>query len=67
VSYRFIRRKIVEQKTGLGRAQIYEKMAEGTFPKLVRIGGRAVAWIEAEIDQWRKARVAERDGTLAAA
>jgi prophage regulatory protein len=66
VSYRFIRRKIVEQKTGLGRAQIYEKMTEGTFPKPVRIGGRAVAWIEAEIDQWQKARVAERDGTLAA-
>jgi prophage regulatory protein len=67
MSHRFIRRKTVEQKTGLGRAQIYENMARGTFPRPVRIGERAVAWVEAEIDEWQKARVAERDGSFVAA
>jgi len=40
-------------------------MAEGTFPKPVPIGTKAVGWIEDEIDAWIEARIAERNAKLA--
>lgn len=49
---RFIRLPDVKTKTGLSRSTIYERMAEGTFPTTINLGGRSVAWVEAEIDDW---------------
>jgi prophage regulatory protein len=64
---RFLRRPEVEQATGLPRSSIYERMAAGTFPKPVPIGPKAVGWVEAEIIDWQKKRVAERDSKASAA
>jgi len=36
-------------------------MQNGQFPKPVRIGSRAVAWPEAEVEAWLNARLAERE------
>ena len=49
---KFIRRKKVEEITGLSRSTIYEYMAIGAFPKQIKIGLRAVAWKEEEILDW---------------
>jgi prophage regulatory protein len=50
-----LRRKQVEIRTGLSRSTIYARIAEGTFPRPIDLGGgRAVGWIEAEIDTWLK-------------
>ena len=54
---KFLRRKEVERKTGLSRSTIYANMALGIFPKTVKIGNRAVAWVEADIDDWMLSRV----------
>ena len=32
------KRKQVEARTGLSRSSIYQKVAEGTFPKPIRLG-----------------------------
>jgi prophage regulatory protein len=40
-------------------------MAEGTFPKCVPIGKRAVGWVEEEIDGWIESRIAARDSRAA--
>lgn len=56
-----IRLPRVERITGRGRSQIYRGVVDGTFPRPVRIGARAVAWIEAEVQQWINDRIAERD------
>lgn len=58
---RLLRRKAVEARTGLARSTLYQMMQAGQFPKPVRIGGRAVAWLETEIDAWIKARLVERE------
>ena len=58
---RFIRRPAVENRTGLARSTIYLLMQNGQFPKPDRIGGRAVAWPEAEVEAWLNARLAERE------
>ncbi len=42
----------VIEATGLGRSTIYRMMAEGTFPKSIKIGARAVAWRESDIKEY---------------
>lgn len=54
-----IRRRQVEARTGLSRSAIYLRVSEGTFPRPVKLGARAVGWIGEEIDDWLRARVAE--------
>lgn len=54
------RRPAVEAKTGLSRSTIYEKIKNGTFPKPIKLGPRAVGWLETEIDAWLEERLAER-------
>lgn len=47
-----LRRKQVEARTGLSRSTIYQRIAEGSFPKPVSLGPRAVGWLESEIESW---------------
>lgn len=44
-----LRRKQVEARTGLSRSTIYQRIAEGNFPRPVNLGKRAVGWLESEV------------------
>jgi len=57
----FLRRPVVEARTGLARSSIYDLIAAGAFPKPVPLGRRSVGWIEAEVTAWQKRRISERD------
>ncbi|MDO8330302.1 MAG: AlpA family transcriptional regulator [Fluviicoccus sp.] len=48
------------EATGLGRSSIYKFIAQGTFPKPVPLGERAVGWVDQEIEEWISSRIAER-------
>ena len=52
-----LRLPIVCGRTGLSRSTIYNRIAEGTFPKPVSLGSRAVGWIEAEIQHWLESKI----------
>ena len=52
-----LRRKQVEQITGLSRSSIYAMMAEGVFPRQKKIGRRAVAWRREDIEACRVCRM----------
>ena len=56
---RFLRLPEVLARTGLSRSTIYLRVAAGCFPQPVSLGGRAVGWIEAEVDEWVRERIAE--------
>ena len=48
-----LRLPAVKARTGLSRSTIYRRIhSPGDFPAPVFLGGRAVGWIEAEIDAW---------------
>ena len=49
----------VMTQTGLRRAAIYSRIADGTFPSPVKIGTRAVAWPESAVQAWIAERIAE--------
>jgi prophage regulatory protein len=57
-----LRRREVEQITGLSRSSIYERMNirsryyDPDFPKPVRLGQRAVGWRASEIAAWIDSR-----------
>jgi prophage regulatory protein len=53
------RRKTVEARTGLSRSSIYKGISEGTFPAPIKLGARAVGWLDHEITAFIEARVAE--------
>jgi prophage regulatory protein len=44
-------------RTGLARTTIYLQIQQGTFPKPVSLGPRAVAWLESEVSAWITERV----------
>jgi prophage regulatory protein len=54
---RILRQPEVSEKTGRSRAAIYADMEAGHFPKAIKLGGRAVGWLEHEIDEWIENRV----------
>jgi len=47
-----LRLPTVKARTGLSRSTIYLRISEGHFPTPIPLGGRAVGWIETEIDDW---------------
>ncbi|EFD1107945.1 AlpA family transcriptional regulator [Escherichia coli] len=47
-----IRLPEVLKRTGFGKAWIYRLISEGRFPAPVKIGIRAVAFVESEVDEW---------------
>lgn len=50
---RILRMKTVMHRTGLSRSTLYRKMAEGTFPRSVKLGGgHSAGWQESVIDRW---------------
>ena len=53
--YRIIRREEVSQLTGLARATIYKKVADGSFPPPIRLGTRSVGWRLSDIVGWLQA------------
>jgi len=59
---RFLRLPEVLARTGLSRSTIYVRLEQGRFPRPVSLGGRAVGWIEAEVDDWIRERIDESRG-----
>ena len=47
----------VLQSTGLSRSTIYLRMSKGDFPQSISLGGRAIGWIQEEVNQWIEERI----------
>ena len=52
-----LRLPTVKNRTGLSRSTIYERVAQGSFPKPINLGARAIGWLECEIDSWLATQV----------
>lgn len=66
-SLKIIRHKGVCQKMDISSSQLFDICAKGDFPKPFQLvpGGRAVGWLEHQVDQWileRKA-ASEKEAT----
>ena len=52
MSTSIIRLPAVKARTGLSRSTIYLRISQDKFPRPVNLGGRAVGWVESEINTW---------------
>ncbi|MCH8209438.1 MAG: AlpA family transcriptional regulator [Nitrospinae bacterium] len=57
MEHRILRLPAVMARTGLSRSTIYLRVSQDTFPKPVNLGGRAVGWVEAEIQKWLERQI----------
>lgn len=53
-----LRLPAVKTRTGLSRSTLYLRVSQGAFPKPVSLGGRAVGWVESEIQEWLERQIA---------
>jgi len=60
IGERFLRLPQVRERTGVSRSFVYQGAKNGTFPRPIKLGERAVAWLESEITAWVEARKANR-------
>jgi prophage regulatory protein len=52
-----LRRRQVERRCGLSRSAIYQKVADGTFPKPIRLSTHSMGWLAHEVDAWIEQRI----------
>jgi prophage regulatory protein len=57
-----LRIRAVMQRTGLTRPTLYRKVADGTFPRQIRISTNCVGWREGEIDAWLRSPMRYQSG-----
>ncbi|MFQ3245810.1 MAG: prophage regulatory protein [Arenicella sp.] len=55
--YKIARLPAVKNLTGLSRSTIYLRIKNDEFPKPISLGGRAVGWLESDIQQWLTDRI----------
>lgn len=49
----------VRARVDLSRSSIYDLIAKGKFPRPIKLGARSVGWLDSDIDNWLRERVAE--------
>ena len=61
MSNRLIRIKDVMDRTGLARSTVYKYISLGQLPQPIKLGTRAVAWVEREVEAWICESIERRD------
>ncbi|WPO94639.1 AlpA family transcriptional regulator [Buttiauxella sp. HR94] len=64
MSHSLIRLSEVQKRTGYSKAWIYRLLKDNRFPQSVKIGSRAIAFVESEVDEWICERIAERNALI---
>ena len=57
---KFLSKKQVREKVLYSFAHIARLEAAGKFPKRVQLGPGRVGWVEEEIEEWMRVRIAKR-------
>ena len=56
MSFKILRLPEVIEITGLGRSTIYAKVSRRDFPRPIKLGERAVGWIDSDVYEWISAK-----------
>lgn len=52
-----LRLPAVKARTGLSRSTIYLRISKNEFPSPISLGGRAVGWVESDINNWLSEKI----------
>lgn len=57
MSQTILRLPALKARTGLSRSTIYLLIAQGSFPRQIKLGARSVGWLEEEVERWIQERI----------
>ena len=60
--HKILRLPDVIERVGFSRSSIYAFVDNGSFPKPVQIGIRAVGWLDSDVDDWISDRIEKSRG-----
>jgi prophage regulatory protein len=63
---KLLRIEEVLARVPLSKSSLLRQVACGTFPRPIRVGERRIAWVDVEVEAWKSACIAARDGTCQA-
>ena len=63
MGHKILRLPDVIGRVGFSRSSIYAFVGNGTFPKPVQIGIRAVGWLDSDVDDWLNAKIEQSKQT----
>ena len=52
MSYKILRLPALKELTGLSRSTLYLRISKNEFPAPISLGGRAVGWVEEDVENW---------------
>ena len=58
----FLSIKDAAERDCLSERTVYNLVESSDFPKPVRLTGNRIAFVEAEVEDWMRSKIAERDG-----
>lgn len=61
VEPKVLRRDAVLAQLGIGRSTLYKWVADQTFPRPIKLGGKTVGWLTSDVDAWLNKCVQARD------
>lgn len=65
MSHMILRLPAIQARTGLSRSTIYLYISKGLFPGSIKLGPRAVGWLDSDVDAWLSQRIASsRNNTM---
>ena len=57
-----IRKKVAAARVGWHPSHLMRKVRAGEFPQPVDLGPNSIAFVESEVDDWIRQRMAKREG-----
>ena len=57
MSHKILRLPTVKELTGLSRSTLYLRISKNEFPSPISLGGRAVGWLEGDVNAWLAEKV----------
>jgi prophage regulatory protein len=57
MTHTILRLPTVLSTIGLSRSTVYLRISEGTFPRPIPLGTRAVGWLQSDIEEWLHQRI----------
>lgn len=62
MAIKILRLPSIIELTGLSRSTIYLRISKSEFPAPISLGGRAVGWVEDDVNQWLAEKVEASQG-----
>jgi len=62
MAHQILRLLEVKETVKLSRSTIYLRISKGEFPAPISLGGRAVGWLEQDIQNWLNERIEASKG-----